>query len=153
MTQANRPAGRGDGPAARLHVRASAGGQMASSSGPQLGLTTSTAQQARPVRTRPGPVPPPWGLRHRPMRRCAPSPRCSVCGPFASQAFYPTTRRSGGCLQCNGINWLACFKKNLDAFLRCDSFRPWDALNDRFIYSLYKSKTSFKTKFNRAPLT
>ena len=46
---------------------------MASSSGPQLGRTTSKAQQARPVRTRPGPVPPPWGLRHRPMSRPGPS--------------------------------------------------------------------------------
>ena len=58
-TQANRPAGRGDVPEARTHVLASAGGLVASSSGSRLGRATSTAQPASPVRTRPGPAPPP----------------------------------------------------------------------------------------------
>ena len=56
------------------------------------------------------------GARHLPAVPC-------VDRSLRKHSTQPPAAQADDSLQCNGINWLARFK-NLDAYLRCDSFRP-----------------------------
>ena len=67
------------------------------------GRTTSTAQQARPVRTRRGPVPPPWGLRHRPMKHTGVRMSHGLAGTYVAALSRQAMATCAACAQLQSL--------------------------------------------------
>ena len=83
---------------ARTYVPPSASRPVAASPGPRLGRTASTAPPARPVRNRPGPVPPPQGA---PI-----NPTC------ARQLLLGLEHHAGPCASADDRRGATCWRRH-----------------------------------------